>query len=239
MAHIGVLKALEAAGYQVKRIIGTSSGSLVGALYASCEDAEALEKYAAKLSFRKVLGLSFSREGVSSGRGVERLVKEFTDAETFEDLRIPLVVNATDLFTGKEVVFRKGALLPALHASSAFPGVISPMETHGRLLVDGGLSATVAIHLAPKTARVVVSDVTGGETLVKHPSRFRIMSQALHFLIQKDVEHALRRSAHRFVRVRPDVQEWGIFSLPNSSVLIRRGEEAMRSSLPSLQRLLR
>ena len=237
IAHVGVLKILEEEGIPIRRIVGSSIGSLVGALYASCKDASRVESFVKGLPLYKLPDLSFSSQGFIAGTKLHRIIREFTGAERFEDLSIPLVVNATDLRTGHEIVFDKGPLLPALHASSAFPGVIRPLEHEGMLLVDGGVSNTLPVHLASKRMPVVISDVTGPGSLKARPSMFSVMRQSLHILIKNAIDEELEHTQRRFVRVRPDVQGWEIFSLRDTAGLIGRGEESMRSSLAALKRL--
>lgn len=239
IAHVGVIKELEQAGIPIRRIVGSSAGALIGALYASCLDAKKLESFITKIPVYKLPDVSFSGQGIVDGARLSKLIKDFTGAERFSDLKIPLVVNATDLHTGEEIVFKKGKLLPALQASSAFPGMIKPVSHEGRLLIDGGVSHTLPVHLASSRLPLVLSDVTGGGSLNKKPSLFFVMRQSLHLLIKNAVDKDLQRTKKRFVRVRPDVSAWEIFSLRDAEKLVLKGEEAMHKALPRLKRLLK
>ena len=238
VAHIGVLKVLDEEGIPVRSIVGSSAGALVGALYASCKDASKVASFVKALPLYKLPDLSLSGQGLISGERLGGFVKEFTRAETFADLQLPLVVNATDLRTGKEVVFKEGSLLPALHATSAFPGVIKPLVLGDLLLIDGGVSDTLPLKLASRSLPVVASDVTGIASLPKKPNIFSVMRQSLHILTMNAVSQE-RFSDKRLLRVRPDVLDWEVFSLRDLDELIARGERAMKASLPQLRRLLR
>ena len=153
LAHIGVLKVLERENIIFDYIAGTSMGAILGAAYASGKKIEEIEEVALKISKRteliKLLDLSPRRRGLLEGHKVrEFLRKLFGDFTTFEQLRIPLSINAVDLKTGKEIVFEHGDLLPAIFASSAIPGIFSPVSIKNYFLVDGGVLNNLPVDRA-------------------------------------------------------------------------------------------
>jgi NTE family protein len=153
LAHIGVLKVLEKENITFDFIAGTSMGAILGAAYASGKKIEEIEDVALKFSRRteliKLLDLSPRRRGLLEGHKVrEFLGRFFGDITTFEQLKIPMAINAVDLKTGKEIVFTSGELLPPIYASSAIPGLFSPVPYQNYFLVDGGVLNNLPVDRA-------------------------------------------------------------------------------------------
>jgi len=179
MAHIAVLEVLDELGLRPNIIAGTSMGAIVGALYASGMDGRAIrelverhiilkddkwrdlfEKKEELLKWVHAFSIEFSRGGlISSDKLLHYLLNEIQKT-TFEDLKIPLLVIATDYWTAAEVVFEKGDLLPAIQASMAVPGVFAPVSIDGRVLVDGGIVNLLPYdHLLDRVDLTIAIDV--------------------------------------------------------------------------------
>ena len=143
IAHIGVLKVLEQEGIPVRVVAGTSVGALIGASYCSGLSISELEEVARNTRFTSFARWTLSRYGFASN---DRMVSYLTRAlkvKTFEELRIPMGVTATDFNTGEGVVFRSGSIIDPVRASCAYPGMFLPVNIRGRYLVDGMLSHPV------------------------------------------------------------------------------------------------
>ncbi len=136
-AHIGVLKAMAERGIEPSAISGCSMGGLVGALLAAgVLPDEMRERF---LSIEPVRILDQARGGGLIGhKGVDRQIEKHLP-RNFDDLQVPLAVTAVDVQDGKLVVLRNGPLLPALRATSALPGLFTPVHHEGHVLIDGGL----------------------------------------------------------------------------------------------------
>ncbi len=150
-AHVGALRALREANLEPDVIAGTSAGSIVAAGYASGQ-LHALDQIADALDWRLIARLfvefGFQKDGLIKGTHVMRFLKEIIPVETFESLRIPVAIVATDLEREKEVVFNTGSVHHAIRASIAIPGVFTPVM-HGRhVLADGGLVNPVPVSVA-------------------------------------------------------------------------------------------
>lgn len=146
-AHLGVLSVMERYGLRPDAIAGCSAGALIGAFYAfglSVPEMVALmreQRTGSLFSFR------FDGLGLLSNDNLRSYLEDIFGDCRFEDLPVPFFVVATDLQSGKEVVLHEGSLLDAVLASIAFPGVFSPVEINGRLLVDGGLTNNVPVSV--------------------------------------------------------------------------------------------
>jgi NTE family protein len=147
-AHIGVIRALEEAGIRPEIVCGSSSGALVGALYAAGR-LEALEGWGRQLDWRQVvsyLDLSFRGGLIRARRLVEFLTAELA-GRSIESLTPSFAAVATDLSSGREIWLRQGPLVDSLRAAIALPGFITPVQVDGQWLVDGGLVNPVPISL--------------------------------------------------------------------------------------------
>ncbi len=87
------------------------------------------------------MNLMNCRYGLSQGKNLQKLLKQNLCSPCFEDLKIPFVAVATDLYTGELVPIGCGDLPKAVQASCSLPFIFSPTEFNGRILVDGGVFA--------------------------------------------------------------------------------------------------
>jgi NTE family protein len=147
-AHIGVIRALEAAGIEPDLVCGTSVGALIG---AACVDGDLdrLEDWARGLSPQRVVGyLDVSLNGglIKGERLIDFFRRHFVDRD-IGDLPRPFAAVATDLYSGDEVWLREGSVAEAVHASIALPGLFAPVRRNGDWLVDGGLVNPVPVSL--------------------------------------------------------------------------------------------
>jgi NTE family protein len=153
-AHIGVIKALEEAGYEIKGIAGCSMGALVGGFYAAGK-LDLFEEWARSLTYLeclKLIDISFLSDGAIRGDKVFKILAEMLKDVEIQDLSIPYTAVATDLTNQKEVWFNSGSLERAIRASCAIPSLILPVVMGNRVLVDGGvlnplpIAASVSVH---------------------------------------------------------------------------------------------
>lgn len=159
-AHIGAARAIAETGLRPAAIAGTSMGAIVGALMAAGYDADAMLEMANEVTLPSLLDFG-ERGGLIGGKNIEAYLASKLP-ETFDDLDVPLLVTTVDLQTGDLVVLRTGPLVPALRASSALPGLLSPARLDGRVFVDGGVLNNVPVDaIATATlAPVVAVDVS-------------------------------------------------------------------------------
>ena len=149
-AHAGALQALDREGIAVAGIAAVSGGALVAAAWAGGADLAKLIEGAASLHpWMWVRGWG---GGLLSGSRLGAMIDEFLPVPTFEGLRVPVRVLATDVDTGEAVVFASGDLRDAVRASASFPGVFPPTVLGGRRFVDGGVSEVVPVRLAREMA---------------------------------------------------------------------------------------
>ena len=139
MSHIGVLKALVEHGVKPDIISGTSAGAFVGALFASGYTPEEILTIVLDTKFSRFLRFGLSFSGLLKIDRAEEILKKHIPENAFEALKIPLVVTATDIHGGEEVIFRTGELAKPILASCCLPGLFKPLNFQGLDLVDGAI----------------------------------------------------------------------------------------------------
>ena len=238
MAHIGILKVLEEEGIPVRMIAGTSVGALIGAAYCSGVTIAELEEVAFKVRFTTFARWTLSRYGFASNDRMVSFLTRTLKVQTFEQLRIPLGVTATDFNTGEGVVFTSGSIIDPVRASCAYPGMFLPVEIRGRWLVDGMLSNPVPTRplRAMGAERVLAVQLKGQWSKTTAPRHlFDVIGQS--FAIAQDMMSPVWRSAADLV-IEPDVAGYDYDDFKRAGELIRVGELAMRRALPEVRKWL-
>jgi NTE family protein len=261
-AHIGVLRRLEQEGYRVRALAGTSSGGIIGTLYAAGYTPDELEAMLAKLDQTKLFGRS-TGEGPSilGMGGATSVLEEYLGDLTFDKLKIPCAVVAVDIKSAQEVVLREGCVVDAVLATIAIPAIFPPRQIGEHQLVDGAtldpVPVTVARSLAPNltTVAVVLTPLLGRKrnllslrfptripaTIVERLNRLRL-AQALNIYIQAADAGARMLTELRLkldapdVIVRPDVEGIGLLDTVDVHKVVQLGEEAVNAILPDLKR---
>lgn len=147
IAHIGVLKALEEADIAPDMIAGTSAGAVIGALYAQGHSTENMLKFFKGLKLLSFNNYAFGKPGWVDPESFYDVFKEYFPEDSFESLRIPLLVTTTNILNGELEVFSNGPLIDTLLASAAFPGFFAPVEMGAGYYVDGGVLNNFPVNL--------------------------------------------------------------------------------------------
>ena len=192
-AHIGALASLERNGFAPDIVVGTSFGAVIGALYASGRSPADLRDEAAAMRRRDVFphiaDFGLHKGALFDGRRLEAYFEAMVEGRSFEDLRRPLVVVATDVDSGERVLLQRGPLAPALRASASIPGVFAPVVLEGRRLMDGGIGSPVPLD----TLRGFDVDLSIGIGAGMEAEDSRAIRAARRFLMT-DVGQRLHRS---------------------------------------------
>src|ERR1017187_9504190 len=238
IAHIGVLKVLEEEGIPVRVVTGTSVGALMGAAYCSGVSLAELEELAHNVRFTTFARWTLSRCGFASNDRMISFLTRTLKVKTFEELRIPLGVTATDFNTGEGVVFHSGSIIDPVRASCAYPGMFLPVEIRGRYLVDGMLSHPVPTRPLREMGadRVLAVHLKGTWAKGGAPRHlFDVIGQS--FAIAQDAMSSLWREAADVV-IEPDVAGFAYDDFKRAADLVRVGELAMRKALPEVRKWL-
>ena len=233
IAHAGVLHTLEQHGVPIDYIAGTSAGAMAGIAYASGLSFNEVVKRAAALRFGVFGQWRFSWLGLASNQRLEFYPKRHLNVSTFEELRIPVIIAATDLITGEPVYFDHGPLGPPLRASCAYPGLFQPVQYEGRTLVDGFVGATVPVEAVAKMgADVIIAVFLDSEATVK-PTNFTDVIGRSFTIIQRHADLAWR--ARSDVVIEPRVREFAWDDFAKTPQLIAAGAEATLAALPRVR----
>ena len=159
-AHIGVLRALEERSIEPVAVAGCSIGGIVGAFVANKITSADIRAAFADLKAISLFDWS-SKGGLIGGKGLEKQIARHLP-EMIDELQLPFRTTAVDIQNGRPFVFFEGEIVPALRATCAVPGFLSPVEHDGRVFVDGGLLVNVPIEeVRSMTTRPVLAvDVT-------------------------------------------------------------------------------
>jgi NTE family protein len=238
IAHVGVLKVLEEENIPIRYIAGTSVGALIGAAYCSGISAAELEQVAAKVRFKHLARWTLSRYGFASNQRMIGFLNQLLKVRTFEELRIPLAVTATDFSSGEGVVFHSGPLVDPVRASCAYPGMFLPVKVRGRLLIDGMLSHAVPTRPLRQMGaeRVLAVHLKGKWTDGDGPRHlFDVIGQC--FAIAQEMNSSQWKQAADLV-IEPDVTGYKYDAFEFSSALVRAGEMATRAAIPEIRKWL-
>jgi NTE family protein len=236
MAHIGVLKVLEEEGIPVRFVAGTSVGALIGASYCSGLTIEELEKLSHSCRFTTFARWTVSRFGFASNDRMVSFLTRTLKVKTFEELRIPLGVTATDFNTGEGVVFHSGSIFDPVRASCAYPGMFLPVNIRGRWLVDGMLSHPIPTQPLREMGaeRVLAVHLKGQWNKDGAPRHlFDVIGQSFA-IAQDQMSHLWKGAAD--ILVEPDVAGFAYDDFKRADDLIRAGEVAMRQALPEMRK---
>jgi NTE family protein len=147
-AHVGVIKALEAAGIEPDIVTGSSSGAVVAALYAGGRRSAELEEIALGVEKGDLVDFVLFGKGWVKGEALQEFVNRMVDERPIERLVKPLAVVATEAKTGRMAVFNRGDTGLAVRASASVPNLFVPPVINGSEYVDGGLTSPVPVKLA-------------------------------------------------------------------------------------------
>lgn len=268
LAHLGVLIELERIGVPIHAIAGTSMGAALGAARAVGANLSLLARLLATLDLNSILQVSdntlrevqrivgrgmveYVRGAGWRGEGatppdlvrLHELFSLLTAKKTFEETLIPLAVVATDVETGQAVVLNRGPISRAVTASTAVPGVFSPVFSEGRYLIDGGIVNKVPVDVVIEMGATAVIAVDTGAPLTRRvETQIEALLQAQRstskHLTQMQLEVARRRLEDRLVVLRPDVGWIRMFAFEYADEAIQAGRASVSAHLDKLKELL-
>jgi NTE family protein len=139
IAHLGVLKALDELDITYSCISGTSTGSIVGTLYAYGLSPDAILNLIINTKFFTSLRPAWTWTGLLNLDGLRDVILKLIPENKFDALKIPVTIAATNLRKGKAAYFTEGELIPPILGSCCVPALFNPMLIRGELFVDGGI----------------------------------------------------------------------------------------------------
>lgn len=240
-AHIGVIRTLEQEKIPVDLVVGTSVGSLIGAIYAEDRNSFELEWTAFRLEkddlfdfgvLSTVMGMGFAK-----GDKLEAWIKGHIKTADIEQLKIPFAAVATDLNWGQKVVLDRGSVARAVRASSAIPGVFQPVQHQGKILVDGGVVDNIPIAVArAKGADIVIAvDISPNVGNANITNLLGVSLQAANIMFALNVE---RSKADADVLITPAVGDVGTLDFTQKKRCMQAGILAAQQSVPAIHQAI-
>ena len=239
LAQVVVIEALDELGVRPVAIAGTSFGALIGAACAAGMSGKDIRRTVLKFAHNR--SAIYSRLMAARVGGIaelfssplgnpllidsEKFCSHFLPANIpveFSELNIPLTVIAADLHGGKEAAFSAGALRPAVAASMAIPGLMSPVEIGGRVLVDGAAVNPPPFDCVAGRADVIIAvDCSAGpKTAAGMPGPWEALFATLQLMIDGIVAEKLRHGCPDLL-IRPNVGVFGMFDFFQASAIMR------------------
>ena len=246
--HIGVLKTLAENGIPIDYLAGSSVGAWVGGHYALNKNIEQLEELTNGRKIEKLMSmLEFSLSGgFIKGNKLERLLNEWLGNARFEDVKIPFRAVATDLMAGVPVIFRTGALAPALRASMAIPGAFAPVVHQNKILIDGGISNPVPDDIVRKMGADVILAVDlngiprGKDIRKEKPQAITAILETAINVLYHHLAAATTKDAD--IILRPYLEKYAgwsdYFFTDKGPEAIALGEKETRRIVPKLKHIL-
>lgn len=239
-AHIGVLQVLEREGIRPDFVAGTSAGSLIGALYCAGVPLNELANIFINMKWPSLLKLEIINPiSLFNMQPMDGVVKKIIGDCDFKDLEIPFAAIGCDLMTGQRVVLDHGPVAPAIRASASVPGIFSPVEIEGRMLVDGGVVDNLPVEQvrAMGASFVIASDVSNrGETSKRPENLFEVLQTMFNIMQDRG---ALVGSDACDCYIRPDVIRFSCWGFSESDKILVEGRIAAERALPQLKRLIK
>ena len=236
-AHVGVIKALEAAGISVDMVAGTSAGSMVAVLYASGMNARQLQQASSSMDEATLADWTLSMRGMIKGQALQDYVNTQVKNRTLDQMVKPVGVVATDFQSGDAVTFMRGNAGMAVRASASIPGVFSPTKIGGRTYVDGGLVSPVPA----KAVKMMGADFVIAVDISARPGKppeglAATLNQTVAIMGQNLRNEELKSFAD--VVIHPNLDHVGGTDFKSRTISISEGEAATLKLLPEIKRLL-
>ena len=241
-AHVGVVKALEAQGIRPDIVVGSSAGSVIAALLASGATGNDLNRLALNLDEATIAdwGLPFAGRfgGLIKGDALQNMINREVQNKSIEQMRIPLGIVATELQSGKGVLFRTGNTGQAVRASCSIPGVFQPTIIAGKEYVDGGLVAPVPVSYARQMGATLVIAVNISSEPVHQDASgtFGVLQQTIS-IMQRSINQFELKSAD--VVITPQLMQMSGSDFRSRNGAILAGEVATQEQMGLIKEKLK
>lgn len=241
-AHVGVIRALEQEKIPVDMVVGTSVGSLIGAIYAADLSSFDLEWTAFQLEKEDLFDFgvlnAVTGMGFAKGDKLEAWVKSHIKTVYIENLKIPFAAVATDLNWGHKVVLDHGSVARAIRASAAIPGVFQPVQHQGKILVDGGVVDNIPISVAKaKGADIVIAvDISANVGNTNITNLLGVTLQATNIMFALNVEQSKKGAD---ILITPaGIGDVGMLDFTQKKRCMQAGIESTKQAMPDIRRVI-
>lgn len=238
LAHIGVIKALRKHRVPIDFISGTSAGAIAAAALAFDIPLKTMVELTKNLSWANMSKFGYSRMGLNSNKPVGELIEKMLGDAKIEDAKIPLAIIATDIDTGKKIVFQKGNVADAVMASTCLPGYYVPVNIEGKKLVDGGLVENLPLSpLRQMGAEVVIGvDLERWKKIKEAKNVLNVITNSYSTLIRPQSYFFQQQSD---VLIEPHLEKFTSSDFDKTDELLKVGYDAVECRITKIKKLLR
>lgn len=229
-AHIGAMKSLAENGLHPDIISGVSAGAILGALFCDGYAPEEVLEICSKEKFTTLAEFTIPKSGILTLNGLKRFLKNNLRAKTFEELKTPLVVTATDFDLCQTVSFRSGNLVDAICASSSIPVVFSPWEMNGKSYVDGGVLSNLPVLPIRQECRHIVGISATGHLGPDYKKTLMGVSDRAFRLMMKANTYFERSLCDLYIESKEE-KYYNIFDIENIKEISQLGYNATQKAM--------
>ncbi len=248
ISHIGVLKVLIKNKIPVDFIAGASAGALVGAYYALNNEISGFERISYEISKKRIINFIDPinpKKALIKGDKIKKEISKSFENRSFNDVKIPITIIATDLESGKEVHIKKGDLSDAVRASISVPGIFYPVKIKNKWLVDGALINPTPVDVVKKMGAdilIAVDLTTSEEVKIKEPNMVNTLMQSF-YILRSELTRLNLHSVKNQVVIRPVTRSLSDkadgFKFRQVKHFIEEGEKAAEKALPEIKKKIR
>ena len=241
-AHIGVIKSLESQGIRPNMVVGSSAGSVIAALYASGYSGLDLNRIGLNLDEAAIADWAYPFAGrfggLIKGDALQNMVNREVQNKTIEQMAIPLGIVATELQTGKGILFRRGDTGLAVRASCSVPGVFQPATIQGKEYVDGGLVAPVPVRYAQEMGAnfIIAVNISSDTSAFNSNGTLGLLQQTISIMQQSINQYEIARAD---VVITPQLKQMGSADFRARNAAILAGELAAQEKIAEIKEKLR
>lgn len=241
-AHIGVIKSLESQGIRPNMVVGSSAGSVIAALYASGYSGLDLNRIGLNLDEAAIADWAYPFAGrfggLIKGDALQNMVNREVQNKTIEQMSIPLGIVATELQTGKGILFRRGDTGLAVRASCSVPGVFQPATIQGKEYVDGGLVAPVPVRYAQEMGAnfIIAVNISSDTSAFNSNGTLGLLQQTISIMQQSINQYEIARAD---VVITPQLKQMGSADFRARNAAILAGELAAQEKVAEIKDKLR
>lgn len=193
IAHLGVLKSLQERGIEISMISGCSAGSIVGAMFGAGYSPEHILEIVVSTTTLRAMRPAFSRLALLKLDKIENAYLKYIPHNSFEKLKIPLIVNATDIENGENIFFDEGELLKPVLASCCVPGLFEPIKFQEKTFVDGGVLNNMPVEPLEGKCDFILGSHCNPIGKLAHNSMPSILQKSLFLAINNNSRHRLNK----------------------------------------------
>lgn len=221
ISHLGALQAINEMGIKPRFISGTSAGAIVGALYAAGHSPAEMLDFITKTNILRYFKPASNLTGILRMEKTAEAFRLFLAEDSFESLKIPLFINATDIERGEIVYFNSGELIKPIQAASCIPFLFAPVEIDGRFYIDGGILNNLPAEPLVGRCDYIIGIHSNAVSELKVSNMKQVIERTFHLVINANIEP--RKSlCHLFIEP-PEMASYKVFDVAKAKEIFDVG----------------